>query len=151
HKYVEYSNELWWRFAFDADAPRFLRAVVGVSVLLLAFATAHLVAGRAPVRAVPPAADDLEQAAGINARSPRTSANLALLGDKILLFNDSKTAFIMYGVQGRTWVSMGDPVGPDDEWEELIWRFREECDRYDAWPVFYQVDPARLPLYLDQG
>jgi phosphatidylglycerol lysyltransferase len=84
-------------------------------------------------------------------RSPRTSANLALLGDKLLLFNDPRTAFIMYGIQGRTWVSMGDPLGPDAEWEELIWRFREACDRYDAWPVFYQVEPDRLPLYLDQG
>src|SRR5207249_2036799 len=62
-----------------------------------------------------------------------------------------RTAFIMYGIQGRTWASMGDPVGPEEEWDELIWRFREECDRYDAWPVFYQVEPERLTLYLDQG
>jgi len=151
HQYVEYRNELWWRFEFDADAPRFLRAQVGVAVLLLAFAVARLVAGRAPARVAPAALDELEQAAGIAARSRRTSANLALLGDKILLFNDSRTAFVMYGVQGRTWVSLGDPVGPDEEWDELIWRFREECDRYDAWPVFYQVEPEHLPLYLDQG
>jgi phosphatidylglycerol lysyltransferase len=151
HKHVEYKDELWWRFAFDADAPRFLRAIVGVSVLLLSFTLAHLIAGRAPVRIVPATKGDLDQAAAIVAQSPRTSANLALLGDKLLLFNDSRSAFIMYGIHGRTWVSMGDPVGPGEEWDELIWSFREACDRYDAWPVFYQVETERLPLYLDQG
>lgn len=151
HKYVDYSNELWWRFEFDSDAPRFLRAQVGIAVLLLGFAMARLLAGRAPAKRAPAALNDIEQAAGIVARSRRTTANLALLGDKMLLFNDSRSAFIMYGVQGRTWVSMGDPVGPDEEWDELIWRFREECDRYDAWPVFYQVESERLTLYLDQG
>jgi phosphatidylglycerol lysyltransferase len=151
HQHDDYSNELWWRFAFDAHASRFLRAEVGVAVLLLAFAVAHLVAGRAPVSVVLAVGKELDAAAAIVAQSPRTSANLALLGDKMLLFNDARTAFIMYGVQGRTWVSLGDPVGPVDEWDELIWRFREICDRYDAWPVFYQVEAERLPLYLDHG
>ncbi|MGE5193072.1 MAG: bifunctional lysylphosphatidylglycerol flippase/synthetase MprF [Deltaproteobacteria bacterium] len=151
HQHVEYRHELWWQFEFDADAPRFQRAQVGVAVLLLTFAMARLLAGRARLKHTPAAPDEIELAAGIVTGSKRTSANLALLGDKVLLFNDADTAFIMYGIQGRTWVSMGDPVGPEEEWDELIWRFREECDRYDAWPVFYQVEPARLTLYLDQG
>lgn len=151
HQHVEYKDELWWRFAFDADASRFLRAQLGLAVLLLGFATARLFAGQAQARHVPAALDDLEEAAGIVARSRRTSANLALLGDKTLLFNETRTAFICYGIQGRTWVSLGDPIGPEGEWDELIWRFREACDRYDAWPVFYQVEPDRLMLYLDQG
>jgi len=35
---------------------------------------------------------------------------LVYLRDKALLFNDDRTAFVMYGVQGRTWVALGDPV-----------------------------------------
>lgn len=36
YKHVEYSEQLWWRFAISADAPRSLRAMVGaVSLLLL--------------------------------------------------------------------------------------------------------------------
>jgi phosphatidylglycerol lysyltransferase len=151
HKHAEFKEEMWWHFAFEADAPRVLRAQVGVATLLLGFGLAHLLAGRAIVKTLPAGTDSLSAAARVVARSPRTSANLALLGDKQLLFNDAQTAFIMYGVQGRSWVALGDPVGPDEEWGELIWRFREQCDRYDAWPVFYQVDAENLSLYLDHG
>jgi lysylphosphatidylglycerol synthetase-like protein (DUF2156 family) len=31
YKHVEYSGELWWRFTFSGDAPRFLRATVGAT------------------------------------------------------------------------------------------------------------------------
>jgi phosphatidylglycerol lysyltransferase len=109
------------------------------------------VAGRAAVRTLPAGTDSLAAAANVVVCSPRTSANLALLGDKQLLFNDAETAFIMYAVQGRSWVALGDPVGPDEEWGELIWRFREQCDRYDSWAVFYQVEAENLSLYLDHG
>jgi phosphatidylglycerol lysyltransferase len=67
------------------------------------------------------------------------------------LFNEARTAFIMYAVSDRSWVSMGNPVGPQTEWHDLIWRFRELSDRYDAWAVFYQVDPGSLHYYLDLG
>jgi phosphatidylglycerol lysyltransferase len=150
HKHIEF-DEQWWRFLFDPAAPRFLRALVGVAVLVVGFALAHMFFGRAAAKTTPATAAELEPAAQIVARSPRTSSNLALLGDKILLFNEEQTAFIMYGIQGRCWVAMGDPVGPEHEWSELVWEFREQCDRYDAWPVFYQVDPERVTLYLDQG
>ena len=151
HKHYEFAEEQWWRFLFDPEAPRFLRALVGVAVLIVGFALAHTFSGRVTAKTTPATTEELDQASEIAARSPRTSSNLALLGDKILLFNDAQTAFIMYGIQGRSWVSMGDPVGPEEEWSELVWDFREQCDRYDAWPVFYQVDPERVTLYLDQG
>ncbi len=36
-KHVEYQHELWWEFSFRSDAPRFLRASVGVVAFLLCF------------------------------------------------------------------------------------------------------------------
>src|SRR5260370_40010846 len=57
----------------------------------------------------------------------------------------------MYGVEGRSWVAMGDPVGADDEKQELIWKFRELCDLHAGWPVFYEVQRQSLHLYLDLG
>src|SRR5262249_5416072 len=59
--------------------------------------------------------------------------------------------FVMYGVEGRSWVALGDPVGTESEWPELVWQFRELCDRHDTWPVFYEVSQTNLPLYLDLG
>jgi len=40
---VEYRNELWWQFAFDADCPRFLRASAGAIVVLLIYAITKLI------------------------------------------------------------------------------------------------------------
>jgi hypothetical protein len=37
HRHVEYSNDLWWTFAFDAHAPRMLRATFTVALLAAAF------------------------------------------------------------------------------------------------------------------
>jgi phosphatidylglycerol lysyltransferase len=58
---------------------------------------------------------------------------------------------LMYGVEGRSWVSMGDPVGPEGERAELAWRFRELCDQHRGWCAFYQVNEKRLHLYVDLG
>ncbi len=84
-------------------------------------------------------------------QSHQTYAYLALLGDKSFLFSEKENAFIMYSVAGRSWVAMGDPVGPKEERSELIWRFREMCDQYDGWTVFYEVSQRNIPLYLDLG
>ena len=52
--------------------------------------------------------------ARVIAAQPLTFPFLVYLRDKALLFNEARTAFVMYGVQGRTWVALGDPVGPED-------------------------------------
>jgi phosphatidylglycerol lysyltransferase len=150
HKHVPYANELWWSFALEGDAPRFLRASVGAVAIILIFAAARLL-GAAPPEPSWPSPEALERAAAIAAQSRRTEANLALLGDKSLLFSASGTAFLMYGVAGQSWVSMGDPVGPQEERWELAWQFRELSDRHGGRTVFYEVGTIDLPLYLDLG
>ncbi len=149
-KHVDYSSDLWWRFAISEDAPRFLRATVGALAVVLALALARLLRP-APLDPTLPDAAALEKARTVAAASPSASANLALLGDKALLFSDSGSSFIMYGVQGRAWVAMGEPVGSPKEGRELAWRFLELCDRHDGWPVFYEVGRDALPLALDLG
>ncbi len=148
-KHVEYSGDLWWQFALRADAPRSLRATVGALIAALAFALARLLRPARPLRTAAPG--DPAQVEGIVARSPSTMANLALLGDKELLLSERGTAFLMYGVAGRSWIALGDPVGPAEEQPELVWRFRELVDRHGGWTVFYQVSQRSLPLYLDLG
>ncbi len=150
YKHVEYSNDLWWKFAIDADAPRFLRGSAGAVSVILLFAIARLIRGSAlPEQAE--LADSAGEVGRIVAASKKTSSHLALLGDKQFVFNEARNSFIMFGIEGRSWVTMGDPVGPEEEWDDLLWRFRELCDEHDAWPVFYQIDQANLPLYLQFG
>jgi phosphatidylglycerol lysyltransferase len=150
YRHVEYADELWWRFALDGDAPRSLRAGVGVAVLMVGLALARLLRPAQP-RAERPLPEEIERAAVLAAAAPETSANLALLGDKTLLFSEAGDGFLMYGVSGRSWISMGDPIGPEAARRELAWRFRERADRHQAWTVFYEVGPETLPLYLDLG
>ncbi|HEV8629421.1 MAG TPA: bifunctional lysylphosphatidylglycerol flippase/synthetase MprF [Thermoanaerobaculia bacterium] len=148
-KHVEYSGELWWQFALRADAPRALRATVGALIAVLAFGLARLLRPapleRSRALADPPGVQ------AIVARSPATMANLALVGDKELLLSATGSAFLMFGVAGRSWIALGDPVGPAEEQVELVWRFREMVDRHGGWTVFYQVSAHALPLYLDLG
>jgi phosphatidylglycerol lysyltransferase len=150
YKHVEYSDALWWRFSLRGDAPRFLRATVGAVVLLGTVAVARLLRPARPEPDLPDAAT-LERAATVIRGSSSAEANVALLGDKALLFSESGKAFIMYGVEGRSRVVMGDPVGPEHEHRELAWRFRELCDLHAAWPVFYEVSVRTLPVYVDMG
>jgi len=99
----------------------------------------------------PPQAADLERVALLIENGEDTTANLALLGDKNLLFNKDRTACIMFQSSGNSWVAMGDPIGPPELGEELAWEFLEDCDGMAVSPVFYQVTPDRLPLYVDLG
>ncbi|HLX07737.1 MAG TPA: bifunctional lysylphosphatidylglycerol flippase/synthetase MprF [Thermoanaerobaculia bacterium] len=147
---MQYSRELWWMFTLRGNAPRFLRASVGVVAAALGVALWRLLRP-AVHRPQWPAERDLEDACTVAAAAPRTYAHLALLGDKQLLFNDSRSAMLMFGVEGRSWVSMGDPVGPEAEGAELAWRFRELCDQHGGWCSFYQVNEKRLHLYVDLG
>ena len=150
YRHVEYNGSLWWQFAFNAAAPRFLRAIAGAATILLTFAIAHLMRP-AVHRPAPATAAEMAVVTQVVNDSVCAAANLALLGDKAFLFNPSQNAFIMYAVAGRSWVSMGDPVGPEDQWPELIWRFREQSDRFGGWTIFYQIHPKHLPYYLDLG
>lgn len=149
-RHVEYSNELWWQFGVNAAASRFLRASVGTAVFLLLVALARLLSPAAHV--VPePRDDELEAAARIVDHQPWSLPNLVFLRDKGIIFDEAHDGFVMYGVQARTWVALGDPVGPPGRAGELIRRFLAECDDFGGVPVFYEVRDADLPLYTGCG
>jgi phosphatidylglycerol lysyltransferase len=149
-KHVEFSSELWWQFTFSEDAPRSLRATFLLVIIVVGFGLSQLL-GPASARPHLPTDEELDLARRLLGRAEQPEANLVLLRDKALLFNDARTAFIMYAVRGRTIVALGDPVGPAEEAPELIWRFREMCDRLGSRPAFYQVSADTLPYYLDVG
>ena len=149
-QHVEYSDELWWRFALNQDAPRALRATMLAVVMLLAFGVMRLLRP-APPQIVLPTDEELERAQALIARQTSTVPYLVYLRDKTLLFSDDGGAFLMYAVQGRTWGCMGDPVGDPRSVVPLIRRFFERCDDYGGVPVFYQVGKDRMHLYADFG
>ncbi len=150
HRHTAAAPELWWQVAVRATGPRAVRATAAVIVAGLVAGAWMLrrPAGRVPAR---PDAAALARAEAVVAASPRAMASLALLGDKRLLFADDAQAFVMYGVHGRSWIALGDPIGDDDDAAELTWRFRELTDRHEVLCAFHAVKSERLPLYLDLG
>ncbi len=150
YRHVEYSGDTLLVFAFQGDVPRFLRAsVVGFSALAL-YGVAALLRPRPPEPARP-AEEELARVRAIVNRAAESLPHAALVGDKALLFAPEGDAFLMYAVEGRSWVALGDPVGPERAATELAWRFRELSDRHGGWTCFYQVGPGALPRYLDMG
>jgi phosphatidylglycerol lysyltransferase len=149
YKFIEYSPELWWHFAYEAEFPRFLRTTVAVFALIGGILLVNLLR--------PDPIPDLLHAVSLDhvrrivKQDPNVRANLALLGDKRFLFSDSGKAFIMYRVKGKSWVALGGPVGPRVEHERLVGSFWKLSDRYGGWPVFYLLDAEGLSLYVDLG
>jgi len=150
HKSTPYAAELWWQFAVDERAPRAMRAGLVASLVLL---IGTIVFALRPQRLSPsrPTEEDMATASAIIANQPDASAFLALTGDKVLMFSESRDAFIMYGVHGRSWIALGDPVGPEASARNLAWTFADAARAANCRPVFYQVGEEQLPLWIDMG
>jgi len=143
-------DELWWEFTLRGDASRFLRGSVGAAAVLLVFAVARLL-GTPESEEVAEGDALTPEVEAITEASPRADARLVYLGDKRILLSEGARAFIMFGVERRSWVSMGDPVGDPAAFGDLVWKFRTRTYRHGGWPVFYQATAACLPLYVDAG
>jgi phosphatidylglycerol lysyltransferase len=147
---VEYSNELWWQFEFAAEAPRGLRAVLGITIISLAISVFSLLRP-ATFKPEPADEDAVRRAVGIVDKQDSADANLVRMGDKSIMFSEKGDAFIMYGRQGRSWIALFDPIGDHHAVQELVWRFVEAARAADCRAVFYQISPALLSHCADAG
>lgn len=146
-----YNNQLWWQFATDNQASRSMRAAVVAVTTLLVF---YVINALRPPRQVPdlPDDDELSLAREIIRKQNNADANFALTGDKRLLFSESKKSFIMFALQNRSWVSLGDPVGNDDQDKVgLLWDFKTMVNRDQGSAVIYQVAKDHIEWYIDAG
>ncbi|MBB3595553.1 phosphatidylglycerol lysyltransferase [Rhizobium sp. BK529] len=147
---VEYSNELWWQFEFAAEAPRGLRAVLGITIISSAIAIFSLLRP-ATFKPEPADAEAVRRAVEIVEKQDSADANLVRMGDKSIMFSEKGDAFIMYGRQGRSWIALFDPVGSHHAVPELVWRFVEAARAAGCRAVFYQISPALLSHCADAG
>ncbi len=147
---VNYTDDLWWQFTFDGHAPRSLRAIFAVVLLTIGVGMRQAFRPASGV-AIEPSEDDLARALAIVKSQGRADAMLVMLGDKSLLFSASGKSFLMFGKHKRTWAALYDPIGPEAEWPELIWRFVEHAHTNGGRACFYQASAKALALYVDVG
>jgi len=143
------SSRVFWEYGEGAVAPRAARALMLTIVAVLVLSLARLLRP-SRLRATPADVDPAVVEAIVRS-SPHANAHLALLGDKEIILDETKTAFLMVGTAGLSRVVMGDPVGPAGAAAKLVDTFIHQCDREGSWPVFYRVGPHLLYLYLDYG
>lgn len=146
-----YTNDLWWEFAVQADASKFLRTALTIAAVCLVYIVWRLI--NPPRTVSTPEASDIafERVRNIlmNAENATAEASLALAGDKQFMFSDSGKSFIMYGVKGQNWLTMGEPVGLVSERKALMRKFCDLADHSGAWPGFYGIRADCLPDCID--
>lgn len=147
---VPFEHTVWWQFAIDAHASRTLRALLLITVLLLLLTIWYMLRPSFPSAVVHDEITQMQLLSDIKA-APDSRAHLALLDDKLILRDPQLPGFIMYGIQGHSFIAMGDPIAPVEAHADWIWKFREHCDLYDARCVFYQVGTAGLSHFVDAG
>ncbi len=148
YSHVQYQNALWWDFAWNGDASRFLRSSLVVAVILGIVAVNSLF-GReipAPVRTEIP-----EVVERLVMESEDTESQISLTGDKQFLISPDETAFIAYADTGNALITKGEPVGDEKAGQQLIWQLREMADREGKLCAFYSVSTKYLPTFLDLG
>lgn len=150
YKHVQYSGKLWWEFALEKDAPRALRASLGVGVAAAALLLRELLSPvpRLPLLRKESCQDKLD---AVLPTSTTSSGNLALLGDKYFYFSEDGTAFVMYGMVNRLLVVMGDPVGNPQAFSSLLWSFTEKTRREGVTVVWYEITQASLTVAIELG
>lgn len=153
YKNQAYSQEIWWNFGLQADASRFLRASALVAAIMLVYLVWRLLQPSRAPSAPESSFEIMEQVRGILDASNNSvsESNLALMGDKRFLFSKSGNSFIMYGVKGRNWIALGEPVGLKAERRELLLKFQETADGWGAWPCFYSIRSRNIHDFVDMG
>jgi len=148
---VTYTHALWWQFSYEDNAPRFLRALLLVAAVAVFYGLWRLLSVAPQQFLYKPTASELVEAQRLIVQSHHTQGFLALLGDKYLLWNEERTAFIMFAVMPKFWIAAGDPIGDETTFKKLLRQFQEQADRHGAKAVFYKVSAELLPFYLDLG
>jgi phosphatidylglycerol lysyltransferase len=145
---VEYSNTLWWQFAWKGDAPRFLRATFSVAVVLAALMLNTLLSKQTTRLKSEPIPDVVRL---LTLASSYAGAGISLSGDKRFIVTPDKRSYLAYSDTGSSLVSIGDPVGDKVAGRAVIWQFRELADKMGRRCAFYAVSEKFLSTYLDLG
>lgn len=147
YRAIDFDAALWVTSGYAQDLPRFVRgaAAAGVTALVCGLLALRRRAPARPLQAKPANLSVLVAAA------PQADVRLALLADKSILTSETGVAFMMHAGRGLSSIALGDPIGPPDEAQDVLWAFRERAERLHLWPVVLRASSAMRALYIDAG
>lgn len=148
-RHVPYRDDLWWKFALEGDASRFLRAMTGAAGVFLVVGLAQALRAAKPRVPAPP--PDWEIIDRLVLASDHSDAALAWLGDKQFAVAADRSCALMYADQGRTRVVAGGPLGDSNSADDLLWQFVEQAQDEGMRPVFFQIPVSEMPRLVDMG
>ncbi|MDR0486253.1 MAG: phosphatidylglycerol lysyltransferase domain-containing protein [Elusimicrobiota bacterium] len=131
----------------DEESSRFLRTVIGISVLFALIAVEQIFR-KAFNKTVYFTADDAKL---LIQNTNYVYAFNALMGNKKLFSNEAKDTFLMYQNIGANRIALGDPIGVSENKRELIWQFKESGDRDNMRVSFVGVGNKYINAYRDTG
>jgi phosphatidylglycerol lysyltransferase len=143
-------DQTWWVASVASDTPGQARTAVALGLVGVLVGGSRLLGPRRepPVVATPA---ELALASTVVTQEADCNAQLMFTGEKRLLFSDDGRAVLMYQIEGRSWVVMGDPIGDPAQFPDLVWRFIDRCDSACGSPVFYSVRGDLADLYRVNG
>ena len=84
-------------------------------------------------------------------QSPNAEAELTWLGDKHVFFPAEGDAFVSYGIAGRVWLVIGDPIGPPESWDSLMDGLDAEARAAGAVVAIYKATEQARPFWEARG
>jgi len=150
YRAAPYVPGIWVRFELLEGAPRFLRAGLAAATLLLFSAGWRLLRVSSPPPP-PPSEEERERVAAVVRSDPNPDGNLAFLPEKRFLWDPSGRAFWMFALQGRTWVFLGNPIGPREAWPGVADRAMAIVSSRGGRPLLYEIGEGALSLALERG
>lgn len=83
--------------------------------------------------------------------TPQAEAELVHLGDKHVYCPADGEGFVFYGISGRVWLVIGEPVGPRRAWDDLIEGLEAEAHAAGAVLAIYKANDSARTFWLDRG
>ncbi|MES1923703.1 Lysyl transferase [Salinisphaera sp. T31B1] len=138
-------------FAFGQHDARFARGALVAVISLIVLVVWTWPRWPRPAFELPDSArlDRLGQ--WLEAHGSNGYSHLLMIGDKALFHTADEQALIGYAPVRDRLVALGDPVGEPEALRRAVTEFRRFAEAAHCTPVFYQVEPAHLSLYLDSG
>lgn len=150
HQNSIHLRNIFFNFDIYKETPKFLRATLGIFLVLFTFLILRILKPAKIENIVEPT-NLKEKVNECIETSSDTTGYLAYLQDKEILFEPDEESFIMFAKSGNSFVAMGDPIGKKESFGDAIWTFYNYCKKNHMQTVFYEISKENLNYYLDIG